>query len=98
MKRQCCTGGPAWCRLARWLSKGAASVLPGALLIFLPKCPLCLAAWLTAVTGIGFTAAGAEWAKGIAVVSWIAAVALAVPAIRRHALGRVSESTTTEVR
>lgn len=63
--------------MMRRFSSAAASILPGALLILLPKCPLCLAAWLTAVTGLGFSAAGAAWARGIAVVFAVAAVALA---------------------
>ena len=73
----CCLGGPALGRLARRLSKAAPSILPGAALAFLPKCPLCVAAWLTAVTGVGFSAAGAAWVCGMLVVFWVAAVALA---------------------
>ncbi len=90
MTGQCCVGGTASRRSVRRLFKGAASILPGAALVFLPKCPLCLAAWLTAVTGVGFSAAGAAWASGIAVLFWLAAVTLATaPIIRRRALGRV---------
>ena len=47
MTAQCCTGGGPSRRLARRLSGAAASILPGAVLMLLPKCPLCLAAWLT---------------------------------------------------
>jgi hypothetical protein len=84
-------GGRPSRRLARRLSTAAASILPGALLVLLPKCPLCLAVWLTVVTGASFSAAGAAWASGILVVFWVAAVALAaVPIIRRRAVGRVA--------
>lgn len=37
----------------------AGSVLPGAALALVPKCPLCLAAWLAA-SGIGISAAAAS--------------------------------------
>ena len=84
MSRQCCTGGAGWPRPTRRLSRAVASILPGAALVLLPKCPLCLAGWLTAATGIGFSATGAEWASGVAVVLWIAAVALGAPVIRRR--------------
>jgi hypothetical protein len=89
MTEQCCMGRAASRHPARRLFKGAASILPGAVLAFLPKCPLCLAAWLTAMTGVGFSAAGAAWLTGIAVMFWAAAVTLvAAPIIRRRALGR----------
>jgi hypothetical protein len=45
-------------------------------MVFLPKCPLCLAAWLTFATGIGFSAAGAVWLRGGALLVWIAAAVL----------------------
>lgn len=85
----CCVGGPPSHRLARRFSTAAASILPTALLVLLPKCPLCLAAWLTVATGIGFSTAGAEWARAMLVVLWIAAVAFAAAAIiRRRAFRR----------
>jgi hypothetical protein len=50
---------------------------------------MCLAAWLTVVTGIGVSAAIAERLRGLLVVFWVAAVALlAVQTIRRRALSR----------
>jgi hypothetical protein len=55
-------------------------------LVFLPKCPLCLAVWLTAVTGVGFSAADASWARWILVPFWIVAVVLVTaPKVRRSA-------------
>ncbi|HEY3456586.1 MAG TPA: hypothetical protein VGK64_18550 [Bryobacteraceae bacterium] len=88
MTKQCCMGGAASRRLARRLSRAAASILPGAAVVLLPKCPLCLAAWLTAATGIGFSAAGATWARGALVMFWIAVLLLVVMSIvRRFATG-----------
>ena len=89
MTGQCCMGGAAPRRPVRRVFKGAASILPAAALAFLPKCPLCLAAWLTMVTGVGFSAAGAVWVSGIVVLFWVAGVTLIVaPIIRRRGFGR----------
>ena len=52
MTGRCCTGGQPSRRLARRLTRGAASLLPCAFLAVLPKCPLCLAAWIAACTGV----------------------------------------------
>jgi hypothetical protein len=89
MTAQCCTGGGPSRRLARRLSGAAASILPGAVLLFLPKCPLCLAAWLTVVTGIGISAAAAACVRGLIVLFSVAAVVLAAAQIvRRRAFRR----------
>ena len=89
MTGQCCIGGRTSRRLSRRLSTVAASILPGAVLVLLPKCPLCLAAWLTVVTGVGFSAAGAAWVPWMVVVFWVAVVAFAAALIvRRRASGR----------
>lgn len=87
MNGRCCAGGPSSRRRPALRFYGAAaSILPGALLVFLPKCPLCLAVWLTAVTGVGVSAAGASWARWVLVLLWIAAAALvAVPKVMRRA-------------
>jgi hypothetical protein len=87
MAGQCCTGeGPSG-RLARRLFVAMASILPGAVLVLLPKCPLCLAAWLTVITGV--SAAAAASVGKLIVVFCVAAVALAAAQIiRRRASGR----------
>jgi hypothetical protein len=82
---QCCTGGgPS----ARRLSGAAASILPGAVLVLLPKCPLCLAAWLTVVTGIAVPAAAVAPVRGLILVFWVAAVALAATQVVRRRANR----------
>jgi hypothetical protein len=86
MTGQCCRSGGRRRPLARRLSGAAASVMPGAVLLLLPKCPLCLAAWFTAATGIGVPAAAAAGVRGLMVVFCVAAVALAAAqSIRRRA-------------
>jgi hypothetical protein len=72
----CCRGEGRPRRLA------AASMLPGAALVLLPKCPLCLAAWL------GVSAMSAAYLRpGIAVL-WVAAMAMAFVAIRKARMAR----------
>lgn len=44
------------CRPARML-------LPGILLVLIPKCPLCLAAWIALGTGIGISFTVATWLR-----------------------------------
>ena len=75
------------------LPRAVASILPGIMLVFLPKCPLCLAAWLTVATGVGFSTAGAAWVRGMLLLFWVAAVALtAARILRRRTLGRAPAS------
>jgi len=88
MNAQCCTGGAPSRRFARRLSGTVASILPGAVLVLLPKCPLCLAVWLTAVTGIGVPAVAAAHLRGMIAALWAAAVALAAAQIVRRRLSR----------
>jgi len=78
MAGQCCTGEGPLRRLARKLFEAVAPILPGTALVLLPKCPVCLAAWLTVTTGLGVSAAAAASVRALIIVSSIAAVALAV--------------------
>jgi predicted transporter len=51
---RCCEAAAARSPARRWFA-AAGSVMPAAVLVLLPKCPICLAAWLAAATGIGVT-------------------------------------------
>jgi hypothetical protein len=90
MAGQCCTGEGPSRRLARRLFAAMPSILPGAVLVLLPKCPLCLAAWLTVITGVGVSAAAAASLGKLIVVCWVAAVALAAAQIVRRRASRRS--------
>ena len=84
MTAPCCEGEARSRRLARRLFGASASMMPGAALVLLPKCPLCLAAWLTVATGVGVSAAAAAWMHTtIAAVSLAALAGVAVQTIRR---------------
>ncbi len=43
-------------RTRRVVKNGAGWIIPGTMLALLPKCPLCLAAWLSLLFGIGLSA------------------------------------------
>ena len=76
MKPDCCTRERAPKRIAK---TAGLSLFPGLLLVFAPKCPLCLAAYLS-VFGIGAGAASlvAPWIRpfAIALLVLIAAATL----------------------
>lgn len=59
----CCGAGrvtPAWVRRAREV---VAWALPGAALVLVPKCPACLAAYVTLWTGLGLSLAAATYLR-----------------------------------
>ncbi len=72
---------------ARQYSAVSGSILPAVLLLVLPKCPLCLAAWLTPASGVSFTATGAAWLRLGTVLLWIAIV---MPMLWRRVFKRAS--------
>ena len=61
MSRQCCCGDPGRSAQAAVKKRKniAGGVVPAILLILMPKCPACLAAYVSVATGlgIGFTTA-----------------------------------------
>jgi hypothetical protein len=55
----CCAGAvSSQRRFTRRLMEAAGCVLPGVIMVVLPKCPACLAAWL-AIAGVGLSAPAA---------------------------------------
>jgi hypothetical protein len=60
-------------------------VTPTAVLVLMPKCPMCLAAYVTAVTGASMSVASAGWVRtGLIAASVTAWVWLALGVVRRR--------------
>ncbi len=59
----CCEVAPRRASLARRSLGAASHVVPAAVLVLLPKCPACLAAWLAVGTGIGVTVSTAAYLR-----------------------------------
>jgi hypothetical protein len=57
-----------------------AAAVPGALLVLLPKCPACLAAWIAVATGVSIPVAAA--ARLTAITATLCVVSLAAIALR----------------
>lgn len=76
MEGRCCRGGRFSGRLARRLCGAAASLAPGAALVLLPKCPLCLAAWIAACTGVGVPAIVAGSVRPVLVFACVTTILL----------------------
>jgi hypothetical protein len=55
--KPCCKAGQNW----RW--SGVREVAPGVLLVLMPKCPLCLAGYLSVATGIGISFTTAKYLR-----------------------------------
>jgi hypothetical protein len=48
-------------RLLRKIWKGTHWLVPSLLLVFIPKCPMCIVAYVALFTGIGISVAAAHW-------------------------------------
>ena len=61
--------------------------IPGLILVLLPKCPLCIVAWIAVVTGIGISVSTAAYLRlGLLAICVGALVMLAIRLIRKWAV------------
>jgi hypothetical protein len=88
MNKDCCprkqtanlSNGPTWATTAR---RTASWIVPSAILALMPKCPLCLAAYVALFTGLGISLAVASIAWWSVAIGCVAAIVyLAVTMVR----------------
>jgi hypothetical protein len=74
--------GRSWSREAR---RAVSWILPSVVLAAMPKCPLCLAAYVALFTGFGISLAAAKFAWWLVAIGCVAAlVYLAATTLRRY--------------
>jgi hypothetical protein len=75
--------------LLRRAWRGIQWLFPATLLVLIPKCPLCVAAYVALFTGVGITVSTARWIQILMQVSCLASLAyLAVRHWRRRCKAR----------
>jgi hypothetical protein len=52
------------CPNCRRAARKTSWIVPGIMLVLMPKCPICLAAYIALVTGISIPIAAAAWLRG----------------------------------
>lgn len=69
-----------------WYRQGLASLLSTLVLILLPKCPVCVAAWVTFFTGVGLSLTVAAWLRLFLMVISCVVLTLFVSVRLKHVL------------
>jgi len=63
----------------------AGSVLPGAALVLMPKCPACVAAYVAAASGLSVSLPVAEWLRTGSILLCALSISVVVATtVRRH--------------
>ncbi len=95
--RNCCQvkmrAGANACRPARQSHRFrelAGWIIPGAILALLPKCPVCVAAYVVLVTGIGISLPAATWLRAALVALCVAALVFVAGRRLRNCFARKS--------
>lgn len=70
----CCEAAPRPASRTRRGLAAAGSVAPAAILVFLPKCPACIAAYLAVATGIGVSVTTAAYLRTSLLVLCVASL------------------------
>lgn len=74
-KRNCCASD----RTRQRLESLTASILPGAMLVLIPKCPVCIIAYVTLISGVGLSIpAAANLRTALIVLSSVCLLGFAV--------------------
>jgi len=60
------------CRVARRSGAIAAWVVPSAMLALIPKCPVCVAAYVALATGVGISVSAAKYMRTSVIILCIA--------------------------
>jgi hypothetical protein len=63
-------------------------IFPTALLVLMPKCPLCVAAYIALLTGVGVSVATAQWVQVLMVMLCLMSLAYLGFKFRRSAAVR----------
>jgi len=71
MSAGCCAIPHKGGKARRWFGVGG-SIGPGTMLLLLPKCPACVAAYLAVWTGAGLAAPVAEYLRPVLAVIFVA--------------------------